>query len=690
MADSADVAATRLDSRQFQPEANPQATSSALQMIDAESSLHYLKSAIWPEAFKSVPPNTGQVDNFLSVLLVNATIRITDDTYNPEVPSANGMVGWWPVKGMIALYRYGFVKPGVITLDPGYPLPSPAPANGFSPSYPGSLGGIVYKAELAIPYTGQRNSSDVIQFSPDVNANYAFGRLVEGVIMVKGGATALNRNVVSGRAAMSVLGDTRQSAQNAQGVAYAPSVLAANTITGKDGYDSFGFSRGMVSVQGPDVASGFSDPDMDLTTQTAGTTQLFTLPQVTLANYTYGSPGTLNNWSTPAVTYWLSPWQIQPYGIISFPGAGTPIYIPCAPIDEQGCFNIQTSYNYSIVSTGTQKNSFAVGTLVEAWFASASTGSATTPYNINYQKITLQQWDTAVWENAVAGSVPLNLPLVTCSFDINTLFRAEGATSKLGKFIGCQVSFLFKASYVELANEPITLNFSNIQIVATAPTVQLSGWKGPAHILEWRDVSKDQELVIEGQLNVQVVAQSTLAPFTKTQVQGTYRATNSNVIPLVAHIFSSDDTPIKRNYKLDDYLNLLAKFDYGSSLNVSEVIRWSTDTKATAGVIASSGMHAGLLGDLAGAAGAVLGGPLGGLAGKAIGSLFGAGQFGSYSSGAGTAMFCQPATQAAGMFGSTEAAGMFGSYSSNVGQAGVTGMNSCGTYGMGTRRQRLA
>lgn len=657
-------------------------------MADADASRMFFSSAIKPQQVVAVPPNQGDVPNFGQPVKTQGTWKANDDTYNPEVSSQAGQIVWLPTRGMISLTRYGFVAAGITTAE------SPTAAANFvsawsyttAPTFYPAIGTLTYVSEFAVPYTSVApwgTNSDILSFSPDVAADFYLGRLTTGIFNLRAGATALNQNFTSGRAAMGNISDTRDIAQDSRStIAFEPTSLASASVIGKDGDASFPLQDGAVSLQGSDIAREFRPPNMDIVGERREEYDYVTPANISVLNPSVmsilSSANTVNGAQGILQSYWISPWKIQASGNTAFVGstqgnAGPIINIPTTAIDENGVLDLQLTCQWSLSQDNLQPYpqpmSYQIGASVEAWFVSAHEGTSTTPHNLYYQSIMLMEWGppTTIPAGAPISPLPFQGPnyFTPGMFNIDRLFRARGGTAVLGKFVGLCLSFNVRTPEKTIVQLGYTVNITNIGLTIISPTSGVAGNVGPAHIIQWRDVSSGQELVVDGTLNCQTVANANISQFTKTAVQGSNRATNVNVIPMLAHAFDSDETALRRMWKYPDYQAFIAPFAT-DPMTTADVVNMLGRSSSAAGSAAAAGLHAGLLGDLGnvigqrfgGGAGARIGGMIGNLADRALGT-HAAGMFGSYSSSAGSSQFAAPMTFAAGSYGGRRS--MFGS-----------------------------
>ena len=590
-------------------------------MTDAQSSLECVNSVIWPENFQCTFPSIHETTNLIQQVKGVGNWKVTDDSLNPYVSNSSGQIFWLPERGTTSCYRMGFVKRGsVVTsrVTGWFGSGSTALPGMFYQNFLSFLDitALTFSKELALPYNDVLGVGNLLTFSPSIAANYSIAKMLSAVVCLNSAAISATSTIITGRGTAGVVADTRDSAQVGD-QAFEQSVLATQSVTSKDGMATFSLPSGIVSIMGPDVAAAFSPPQHDNLILVQGEVEYLPQPDVSFLTGSYGVSGQAFNGAVGltnnvggvevAADYFLTSWGVVPSGTS---GNGVPIkVINLPPVDECGCVNLLVHATPTIndptplaapPAAGHDPRLVQFGCLFTAYFAVAQDQGGVV------DNVTIRQWvqdsgaSTIVINNVNSGStVYSNYTPASFEFNINAYMRQFEYT-QIGKFIGARVQLYYKldAAFAGTPNPSIRVAVSDIQIGVVAPTVGTPGWVGPAHILQWREVSIGQELAAATHFNVQAVPTGNIAQFTKASVASTLRSANMSVITLIAYLFDSPFSKLRRNWTKEEYLEFKRK--YMGSLTARDIVDWANGDPSITAAVAASGVNAGFFDDLFG------------------------------------------------------------------------------------------
>lgn len=631
--------------------------------LTSQSALHYLQSVAFPDKYQSAPPNLYQRANYIQTITVSGTFIVTDDAHNPDVSSQQGMVQWLTMRGLISVLRYGF-------LPSGWSFSQTDPQSGFrgwlpvtdaltpGPYITQGLGTVTMSSECAIPYGARRNVADTITIDPNPAQYFSSGRLVAGVLELRSTTTSTTLAALTGVGSYGILSDSRDAAQLVGQKAYDPATLKSKSITDKDGAVNFDLYKGAVSLVGPDIQDNMRAPDADLTNphydelttiQIPGGSTAVTQIVPANANITGIAVAMCNRWFSP-VGASLSNTQFAL-------GPGGTYNVALPTIDECGTldFNMSTWAALSITMPPVVCCNFELIIREQSIYVQCKEGDVAQPWN-TYFNSTAQTRAVHNFTTGGGSGVSANEVNISASFNPSHDYHAQGGTKGLGKLFGILVTYYIKVTSLNQSigafNITASLNLTNESYGFAATTVGVPGWVGPMHAIEWRSVTAaGQQLTLGGTLVCQVIPNASISTFTKDAVAKTNRAIDVNTIPMVASIFDSGDTYMRRNWIGEDYKFFREQNE--GKMDATKVVQLTNSNPHVLATLGAAGLFSNIGNALGTMAGSFIPG-LGGI-GSALGSAFG----GSLDSSLGTGYGAQGQYGASGQWGGSGAAGQW-------------------------------
>ena len=634
----------------------------------AQQGLAFLIGTLDPVGQQVAPPNLGDQSSFSKAITGTGLFPVGNDLalIGEQVPTQSGMMLWLPQRGVLSMYHMGFVPQGSTVLTAGGGISTRGlyggPWNLQGTAATKTVASLTYIGTLAIPYSHTGKDSQVT-LAPSLAGDFSSTKAYSGILTVTMDAVGIGATALTGEISAAAISDTRNVSQiNTAGVIGSYSVvdLGQQAVTQQDSLRLESAMDGAVALVGSDFAKIFTNPDSDRVFNRQGAFQQYTYPAVTIPNYAFFAswPAVDVNRTTniPTVLFhqWITPWQIQ----LAAP-AGQPAITQniVGPIDEAGTLDIAVHFGMNFNNPSTPAPHLVYGDMFHVIVTATHVfGACSSDGSISYTELSQQG---PILELVTA---PPSAALVFQYDDtFNGTEQRRVSMAATGKYLGTYLAAIVTIkSQVDPGNGAIITGF-NVNAISTsvlAPTINSPGACGPARVIRWDSVTAGQLVKASALLNVQVVPQGAIAPYTQQAAATIDQIGNVNIIPWIQRLYNGSHglRRILTKTHYDDFLrNILPQ------LSAEKIAGWAQRDDS----LATASHAAGIFGSLGGTLAGPLGGILGGLADGIFGS---AGQFG-----------------ACGGDGDYGAAGQFGA-AGKFGAAGQFG--SAGSMMGGSRRQR--
>lgn len=574
---------------------------------DASASLEFVGSVIAPRYKVATPPGVAQRATYMQTLVANCNLKITSDAWNSEVSNQQGAVIWLTQRGCLSCFRCGKINAGTTILEADLVSASPNTNRYYEP-FMGNIISMTFPTEVLIPYGQKGGQEQVITFSPDVDKNFSLARLVSGEMWINSATVKLDAGSITGRGSYGAVTDTRDVAVQS-GKAFDPVIIATMSSITRDGLPSFPFydQRGCTSIVGPDFSQKYTRPNADFTTAEDASLETVYVADSTQTvimggDVGIGSVGVLQNIC------------VSQFGVTIVGDTPQTYSFATRPIDECGAQDFFVSFKPKVYSTNLFSNTarartYQIGVACTSYFAYAVPGTQTYQTNVRFnseqqiywgQRFTIDSINT----NTVL-SPDLQSHLVTCRFKYSDVARSRTYFDQ-GKLVATVIqpillyitpTYNTGATILDPTDPDLHCDITDFKIVISSPTVGTEGWTGPCHIMQYSELAEGQELVIGGKLNCQVIPNGNVAQYTQSAMEGTPRAININVLPLIARLFDNPTTRLQRMWTTKAYEDFIQSF--GTDITAADLASLIAGKPDLMSAYAASGMHAGLGGDIA-------------------------------------------------------------------------------------------
>jgi hypothetical protein len=173
------------------------------------------------------------------------------------------------------------------------------------------------------------------------------------------------------------------------------------------------------------------------------------------------------------------------------------------------------------------------------------------------------------------------------------------------------------------ANDFVQLFANNQQIWARGNEIFRHGTVGPARVIRYQNVAREQQIRFSGIQKVQAIPRADLTTFTRGASMNARQAMNINSSAWLAELYNGD-TLFRRCWTRPEWMEVLKNLPAMNLVDLAEMVR--SLPKARQAQLAAGGLGD-FLGTLGGLAGNYLvpglGGVVGSLGGEAIGNLVG-------------------------------------------------------------------
>lgn len=671
---------------------------SAYQARRSDDNRSLLRATLDPKLEITAPPNLFHDTNFSKAVTGVGNFVIGDDVFpagSESVSSQTGMILYLPLRGVGSIARFGFVAAGVTSPINTLPLGNIT----LSALITDSFLGIVYNAPLAIPYLGTASSAEQIVISPELDLDFSKTRTYAGRFSVKSTTLSAGTIALNGYMAAGSISDTRDICQNGPvgGTTRAYSIgdLNQQSVTKKDGLQEVSVMDGITCLVGPDIPGEFTPPNTDSVDMLKGEYATFAITDTQVASFVTGFPTGQYN---PLFSIWASPWFTTANVDATWLVSHQNLYL--GAINEYGCvdYEIEGRYQFntsSKVSAAVMAGDFKLEAVVQHYWAVVHPATGALQYVTGSDNITLAVRSDGDPDSSLPPTRAMEFKAFKASF--TPKMRIDKYTGRIdgfsrlngGKYIGSFIAVCAVGSHEGAAIVGHTWNFTlepnTTYLRARARNVDQIGEVGPARVIRWDNVSKDQNMRVDCLFNVQCIPQGTIAPFVQVAAMTNPESTDLNAIPWIASLYNGPGI-FRRVWTTPEYEEMLRQLD-----ELTSVDGLLKQARAN-GKEGAAGQSAGIFGSLGSQLGSTfgpIGGLIGGIGGSLADSLIGgaAGQFGGSQArrayGPSNTVTRGPpliAGGAAGQFGYQ--GGAAGKYGASAGQFG----DAAGQFGDGSGR----
>lgn len=510
----------------------------------------FAKTTVAPRLFKSQPPNLAWQTAFPKRLDVVGNINIDDSTLDPStgkvVPTSSGMVVWLVNRGVNGIKRYGFIPAGYST--------------NLARLYFGET--ITYNSALGAPYT-----PGDIKISPDLTTTFSSARLFSGDLRVICDTVPIGNTALNGYFSCGTVTDTRDVAQLSNGNCFDPSDLVQTSSTSKDGLKEISCMKGIVGLVGSDVRFNYGPPNPDVCD--AGINGQYTPLAITkqlgsVLNLASGATAIFSN-------TWVSPWNVTLSG-----GSQSALLqnIQVPPINLEGCLDVKVVAGFEISSANPVVSQCIVRALLQHMWAQVGPDGSIHNGDLS-MKYTMSNILPVIGGPSSGAGVFLTFEDSPVMYENTTINNGNqtNSVSNRGMYLGFQL--------VLMIDNPTTVDFSCTiasypgyypQISVRARSLFCEGELGPARIIRWDGLSKDQQIKIDGVLMAQCIPQGIIAPFVQSAAMYSDSVTNLNAMTFVSELYNGP-SPFRRMWTgeaYDDFMkNVFPNF------NSEMVVEWA-------------------------------------------------------------------------------------------------------------------
>jgi hypothetical protein len=509
--------------------------SEEIQHLESSTEWNFLRGTLFPERYPKAVPPSNAFDPITSPLSVKPTMNLALDKQvlsQASVPNTEGLILWLPKLAYNAFWHMGFVPRGTVIQMTGAPtLPT-----AIMPD----LLDITYQDQCALPY-GNSASKYIIKAPPDVARNFNKIRVYNGAIHLRSPTVSIGDVTLNGRVSAAVVSDTTDVAQ-VDGSAYPQSELVTSARQSKEIIENIDIQQGAVTVIGDDLRGDFIEPDQWPVSKSIGTMAVVDRGVANIA-----LEGSAVNLPMAAVLnmfqWWVSPRNVT----ASFP-TDIPLnvewntsqvyetYKNNVLVDQIGeadrlDFKIRMALQLSCPDVRCSEINININMLhVFQSISSGITGNVGTRIYSQNRSITKLLYGSTVSGNLYAGvntDVVIDETFETTDAMLSNMSEQSepnlqspsGFKQDTGKYIGTSIRVI--ATFSSFDNIPqgskqeINISASGEVLCKPHGGAEL-GHRGPAHILRYASLSAEQELILEGMVNMQAISKSTLNQLVKS------------------------------------------------------------------------------------------------------------------------------------------------------------------------------
>lgn len=629
--------------------------------------LEVIAGSIDPANRLTAPPLFMSLGAFSKAVTGMANVSIDDSNLQGEkVPTSTGLVLDFVVRDVATIFRAGIVPPGAITPTSNViTIPSlNFAASGITGTELTAIR-MTFTKPTPLPYYD--DGINQLKFSPDLSESFSMTRKYSGIVNVMSDTIPIGNTALNGFMSAASIADTRDVAQ-VEDSAFDVNTMIQCSVTAKDGIKQIPVKSGIVSLVGPDIPLEVSVPVKDLSTASAGAASSYIIGSVSGSWIPQGG-------GYQRLTLWqafLSPWNVECSG-----GAGStsPDLLPgiqnvkLDPINICGEMDHRVIFNYSTPAT--------LGLTYPCMYVFATDvfASVNGDGSLRYYTRSCSREIPVIAKSTVALVFNNNAVQV----DLKMSAQADIPFTQRGMYIGTYIRHFVVTQDAGTTSVAAPVSLTNVRIDSMPNNMYTPGELGPVRIIRWDGLSKGQVIRINASLNVQCVAQGSIAPFTQTASMYSDVGLNLNIFPLLQELYNGPGE-IRRIWNGDNYKDMLSRLSsFATPEEFAQAHAKLQGAAQAAGVFESLG---GALGGLFGSTGRNIGsaiGSVGDFVPQFAGRLVGAGSAaGMYGVGAGSA---------AGMYGrSHDNTGMAaGIYADDEDEDSVA--QSAGMYGGGNRKR---
>ena len=592
-----------------------------------ELALAVLRQSLDPKNHKMAPPSFSTRTSFAQTVELNMEyeVPLASDLADEQCVHDTGAVIWFLNQGVDAVFHCGFVPIGAVSYFNTKGLDVWPRVNCVNNVFTS----LTYNAPLLLPYGGsdstyQASEEMLVQLAPALEKNFSRTRLYGGSLTAETltDAKIFENYNQNGRFSLGAISDTRDIAQIYQGTgwtAYSQTSLTTSSITSKEAIKSCPANRGVVTLVGPDSAPTFSSPNHQNNDVLQSEFSVINVPAWSQSYTLPMQAGVHTDQAYNIYTCWISPWQTSAQTVLTGT-RHTNIQLPA--IDEQGVLDIDMYFPSIYADSGataepilSNESDFVV-VYSNVYAAIGKQGKVIYNTEVTSCVKRLCDFNTLLNNGGVGPVTPAEKAANADSFtacsrprmqaDHSAASSHQASFTRVGKYIGTFVQYFnrYMGTYMNT-----NLNYSIVipqqpLFRIRARSVDLPGACGPCRVLRYDNLNEKDTLRVDGVLNVQCVAQSSLAPFTQSAAMFNPETSDFNMLPWLVLMFNSA-TEIKRNWTKEEYQMLIQQLSQLTS--IERIVEWSSKDEK----LRVSGQAAGLFGDIASFGGNLVGGLFG-------------------------------------------------------------------------------
>lgn len=649
---------------------------------DKNISLDYLRTVMNPREYNVMPDSTVENANSVSNSVdYSLTFDVNDPLPTPlgvpapsgpdaqpeECPSKEGLILHLTKYGPFALFHMGFVKatratpkivniPTVSFAQPAHNIRGLTLYNHYYGAVMGATGAALpfwqndcqfaWTGPVALPRSGANNG---INAGPDIGKNFSKVRTYAGIVQLEGNAVAVGASSLTGAISTAVISDTRDLSYVLQNgntqESYPVASMSQQSVTRGEVLKSVKLEQGATMLIGPDYSRDFASPDRLATIRAHGEMRTITQTiQMAAGGMIFNR--TLNGGEFftvhPSAPYslFVTPWSTD--FVVAY-GSSTALAstqanhnnINVGPIDEMGTLDVEVTIPWMPwVGNGSDNNAFDVQVKLVVnfiHFFCNINDNGTINYNTfsetqsEVKSSTEMRYTSSFGQTAVTGQS--HIQTGTAFKSSAGKFRTSFTDKSGGKYCGTYVqpSFTVIGDAYLIGAVPFACATNQPIIRVAATTIDESGAVGPAHIVRYDGVTKDQQLIVRGMSLVEGIANGILAPYVQNKGAKQLSVFNPRVQTLLQELFETSPY-FKRCMTTKYYTEVVLPFV--DKMQSGHLLEEAEDKPSLAVAASASGLFGAIGAGLGGVADHLFGGASGqfGAAGGQFGDA--AGQFG--------------------------------------------------------------
>lgn len=544
---------------------------------EKRKTFNFIKGVLFPKFGSQALPPADSYDPIISPFNVKSTMVTNTGVQalaNQRVSNQSGAIIWLPRLGYNAIAHGGFMN---AQTDGSLGVGTNVGA--------GTISALTYNSQIWLPYSFQA-AKQTIKIQPDPADSFNKVRVFNGYYDFRSVTQPATDVTLNGRMCSFVVADTTDVCQ-VNGEAFPQATLVTATRQEKDLAENIPAQDGIVNIIGDDIGRDFEDPNTFAVSNQKGT---FAQVDTFVTGIMYAGQAVFNSvapYTTNGDTFLFASRFITPWDVTANLSAANAAYVPggaaqarawagaawplqyasvrTSPIGEFDRFDFKVNllFNSNMMSVATNDTQPHDCTVVcEALHIFAGITDATTG-TVKYRTVKASKSFTNPFGQRSAVGQNYS-KLCSAEFDFTAEYSQLGPPSDAaaysssnpttdlganGKYIGSVLEFYvnFKPHLVLNAqNQSFSFNAA-ANIFAKPHGGADEGHRGPAHITRYDGLSENQELVLDGCLNMECVSKASLNQIIKSGLSGYSAPATGKALQLLHALFTDSNLSLYRS-----------------------------------------------------------------------------------------------------------------------------------------------